>query len=226
VIGPSGRPSFFIFEVFINAITTDMTDRADELEAAASLIDTWSLDAARAAVIITCQEYLGWADLFQRRLESVEPDRLHKFARALALTLLGHLPTRPGTCPFCIQYGKSQSCQGCGYAATHGRCDCSDSSFSLFIEAFQELGRAIYQDTGQLGCPADDARRRLNDSIQGSSDLARQMMEDLSSATALALMERKAWYLDQMIRLLPLELLDREAEEKRRLVHETLSNYW
>jgi hypothetical protein len=203
-----------------------MTDRAGELEAAASLIDTESLDAAKAAIVMVCQEYLLWADLFQRRLESVEPDQLHKFARALALTLLGHLPTRPDTCPFCIQYGKSQSCQGCGYAATHGRCDCSDSSFSLFIEAFQELGKAIYQDTGQLNCPPDEARQRLNDSIQGSRALAERMMADLPSASALALMERKARYLDQMIRLLPVELLDREVAERCRLVQETLSNYW
>lgn len=201
-------------------------DRAGQLEAAASLIDAESLDAAKAAIIIVCREYLVWADHFNRRLESVEPGQLHKFGRALALTLLGHLPTRPGTCPFCIQYGKSRSCQGCGYAATHGRCDCSDSSFSLFIEAFQELGRAIYQDTGQLGCPADDARQRLDDSIQGSRALAERMMADLPSASALALMERKAWYLDQMIRLLPLELLDMDAEEKRRLVQKALLDYW
>lgn len=203
-----------------------MTDRAGELEAAASLIDTESLDAAKAAIIIVCGEYLGWADRFNRRLESVEPYQLHKFGRALALTLLGHLPTRPGTCPFCIQYGKSRSCQGCGYAATHGRCDCNDSSFSLFIEAFQELGRAIYQDTGKLNCPPDDARRRLNAFLPVSSDLARQMVDDVPSTTALALMQRKVWYLDQMIRLLPLELLDREAGEKRRLVQKALLDYW
>ncbi len=203
-----------------------MTDRAGELEAAASLIDTESLDAAKAAIIIVCQEYLHWADRFIRRLETVEPDQLHKFGRALALTLLGHLPTRPGTCPFCIQYGKSRSCQGCGYAATHGRCDVDDSSFSLFIEAFQELGKAIYQDTGQLNCHPDDAKRRLNASLRDSSDLARKMMKDLPTTSALVLMDRKACYLDQMIRLLPLELLDQDVEEKRRLVKKTLLNYW
>jgi hypothetical protein len=203
-----------------------MTDRAEELEAAASLIDTDSLDAAKAAIIIVCQEYLCWADRFIRRLESVEPDQLHRFGRALALTMLGHLPTRPGTCPFCIQYGKSRSCQGCGYAATHGRCDCNDSSFSLFIEAFQELGKVIYQDTGQLICPPDDARQRLKASLRDSSDLARQMMGDLPSTSALLLMERKAWYLDQMIRLLPLELLDQEVTERYHQVLKALSNYW
>jgi hypothetical protein len=203
-----------------------MTDRASELEAAASLITLESLDAANAAVIMSCQEYLRMADLFSRRLATVEPDQLHKFGRALALTILGHLPTRPGTCPFCIQYGKSHSCQGCGYAATHGRCDADESSFSLFIEAFHTLGRAIYQDTGKLNCHPDDALRRLGASIQVSSDLTMQMIESLPSGSALELMERKARYLDQMIRVLPIALMDPEVEEKRRLVQKALQNYW
>ena len=128
-------------------ITTDMTDRASELEAAASLITLESLDAANAAVIISCQEYLRRADLFSRRLATVEPDQLHKFGRALALTILGHLPTRPGTCPFCIQYERSRSCEDCGYATTHGRCDCR----CLFI---QPLHRGL-SGTGKVnlsGC--------------------------------------------------------------------------
>ena len=203
-----------------------MTDRASELEAAASLITIESLDAANAAVVTCCQEYLQWADLFSRRLASVRPEELHKFARALALTILGHLPTRPGTCPFCIQYGRSQSCVGCGYAGTHGRCDCNDSSFSLFIEAFQELGRSIYQDTGKLNCHPDEAGRRLRTSIEVSRDLAMQMIKSLPSNSALELMERKAWYLDQMIRVLPMALLDPEVEERRLLVQKALLNYW
>ena len=185
-----------------------------------------SLDAANNAVIINCQEYLRWADLFSRRQETVLPEELHKFGRALALTILGHLPTRPGTCPFCIQYERSQSCEGCGYARTHGRCDCNDSTFSIFIEAFQELGRAIYQDAGELNCHPDEARRSLSSSIQASRDLTIQMTGNLPSASALELMERKAWYLDQMIRLLPVALMDRVVEEKRILVQKALLNYW
>ena len=203
-----------------------MTDRASELEAAASLITLESLDAANAAVIISCQEYLRRADLFSLRLATVRQEELHKFGRALALTLLGHLPTRPGTCPFCIQHERSRSCQGCGYAETHGRCDADDSSFSLFIEAFQGLGRAIYQDTGKLNCHPDDARRRLKASIQVSRDLAMQMIENLPSNSALELMERKARYLDQMIRVLPMALMDPDVEERRRLVQKALLNYW
>ena len=83
-----------------------MTDRAKELEAAAKDIDPASLQAAKAAIDVNCREYLRWADLFSRRLETIKPEELHKFARALSLTLLGHLPTRPATCPFCIQYGQ------------------------------------------------------------------------------------------------------------------------
>jgi hypothetical protein len=203
-----------------------MTDRAEELEAAAKDIDLESLQAAKSAVATSCQEYVRWADLFSRRLETVEAAELHKFARAFSLTLLGHLPTRPGTCPFCIQYDRDKSCTGCGYAATHGRCDAEDSAFSLFIEAFQELGRVIYQDTGVLSCSSQDARKLLNSSIKTSCKLALRMQEYLPSTSALQLMELKAEYLDAMIKLLPDEILSEEVVRKRRLVEKMLLDYW
>lgn len=116
-----------------------MSHRAGDLEEAAASIDAASLDAARKAVLRGCQELIFWLEHFCRQLDKVEPEGLHKFARALSLTVLGHLPTRPEGCPFCIQHGKSQSCRGCGYAATHGRCDLDRSAFNLFIEAFTLL---------------------------------------------------------------------------------------
>ena len=61
-----------------------MTDRAKELEAAAEAIDPTSLQAAKAAVAASCEEYIRWADLFSWRLETIEPSEMHKFARALA----------------------------------------------------------------------------------------------------------------------------------------------
>ena len=203
-----------------------MTDRAKELEMAAKDIDLASLQAAKSAVAASCAEYVRWADRFSRRLESIESGELHKFARAFSLTLLGHLPTRPGTCPFCIQYDRDRACTGCGYAATHGRCDADDSAFSLFIEAFQELGRSVYQDTGELGCSHHDARLHLNLSIKVSRDLAMRLQEDLPSAGALRLMELKAAYLDTMIRLLPGLLLSEEVRERCLLVRRMLLNYW
>ena len=203
-----------------------MNDRAKELEAAAGGIDPASLQAAKDAVAASCQEYIRWAELFSHRLETVKPEELHKFTRAFGLTLLGHLPTRPGTCPFCLQYGKDKSCTGCGYAATHGRCDAEDSAFSLFIEAFQELGRSVYQDTGELSCSPHDARMHLNLSIKVSRDVAMQLQEDLPSASALLLMELKAAYLDAMIWLLPGLLLSEEVRERSLLVRRTLLNYW
>ena len=154
---------------------SDMTHRAGELKAAAEAIDPAALQAAKDAIAAFCQEYIRWADLFSRRLECLPDEKLHQFARAFALTMLGQLPTRPGTCPFCIQYGQDRSCCGCGYAATHGRCDSEDSAFSLFIEAFQELGRVIYQDTGELGCPAQQARQKLYSCIKASARRALQM---------------------------------------------------
>jgi len=203
-----------------------MTDRDKELEAVAGDIDPESLQAAKAAVSVGCEEQLRWIEMFSRRLDTVDPGDLHKFARALALTMLGHLPTRPGTCPFCLQYGSDRSCRGCGYALTHGRCDSDDSAFSLFIEAFQELGRAIYQDTGELRCPPDKAKHLLRISLLASAEAARQMLSDLSSASALLFMERKAVYLDRMIGLLPLEILSEETGERCRDVQKKLKDYW
>ena len=203
-----------------------MTDRAKELEMAAKDIDLVSLQAAKSAVAASCAEYIRWAELFSCRLESIDSGELHKFARAFSLTLLGHLPTRPGTCPFCIQYDRDRACTGCGYAATHGRCDADDSAFSLFIEAFQELGRSVYQDTGELCCSHHDARLHLNLSIKVSRDLAMRLQEDLPFAGALQLMELKAAYLDAMIRFLPGLLLSEEVRERCLLVRRMLLNYW
>jgi len=203
-----------------------MIHRAEELEAAAEDIDPESLQAAKAAVAAGCEEYLRWAEMFSQRLETVHASELPRFTRALALTMLGHLPTRPGTCPFCIQYGSDRSCRGCGYALTHGRCDSDDSAFSLFIEAFQELGRVIYQDTGELRCPPVKAKRLLRISLLASAEAARQLLADLPPASALQLMERKAAYLDRMIALVPFALLSEETRDKGQDVQKKLKNYW
>jgi hypothetical protein len=48
-----------------------MTDRAKELEAAAKDIAPASLQAAKAAIVASCAEYVRWADLFSCRLETV-----------------------------------------------------------------------------------------------------------------------------------------------------------
>jgi hypothetical protein len=203
-----------------------MIDKAQELRAAAQAIDSDSLRQAKTAVSVACEEYLRWADLFIRRLETVEPSELHRFARAFSLTLLGHLPTRPETCPFCIQYGRDRSCQGCGYARTHGRCDADSSSFSLFIEAFQDLGRVIYQDTSIPSIDEAQAKRMLQISISSSAKVARRMMEDLPSATTMELMALKAAYLAEMLGLLPVVLLSVEVQEHLAQVLEVLRNYW
>jgi hypothetical protein len=203
-----------------------MNDRALELADASSAIDLQTLESAKAAIGMNCREYLRWAVLFSRRLDTVPAADLHKFARAFSLTLLGHLPTRPETCPFCIQYGRDRACAGCGYAATHSRCDADDSAFSIFIEAFHGLGRAIHQDTGELCCSPSDARKLLNSSIAVSCELAIQMQKDLLFARAQRIMELKAAYLDAMICLLPGQLLSDEVRERRLLVRRTLLGYW
>lgn len=226
----------------------DMTDRAKMLEAATEAIDLASLQAAQIAIAASCTEYIRWAGLFSGRLKTVEPGELHKFARALVLTMLGHLPTRPGTCPFCIQYGRDRSCQGCGYGATHGRCDSDTSAFSCFIESFQELGRVVYQDAAardaskeaanelvsdkesefsdEFGNSPTNSKRQLCDFIAATTESARRMQEDLPALNALRLMEQKAAYLDRMIGLIPIGLFSAEVGERCRIVRETLKDYW
>jgi len=205
-----------------------MTNRAKELEAAAKDIDPASLQAAKAAIDVNCREYLRWADLFSRRLETVQAAELHKFARALSLTMLGHLPTRPSTCPFCIQYGHNKSCKGCGYAATHGRCDADDSAFSLFIEAFQELGRLIYQDitASQPACLPIETKGLLFALLQSSQELARDMQENLPSLSTLQLMRQKQIYIDRMVLLLPLCLFSEDVQKQRSILQHRLERYW
>ena len=203
-----------------------MDDRARELHAAAEAISPVSLQEAKDAIAGSCQEYRRWADLFSSRLNGLPDEKLHQFARAFALTMLGHLPTRPGTCPFCIQYGRDRACAGCGYAATHGRCDEDDSAFILFIEAFQELGRAIYQDTGRMCFSADEARHILPSCIQSSIEAVLQMEQALASASTLDLMQLKAKHMGKMLDLIPVQLLSQEVAIRRQKVKSALRNYW
>ncbi len=205
-----------------------MNNRAKELDAAAKEINLESLQAAKAAIDINCQEYLRWALLFSSRLETIKPEELHKFARALALTMIGHLPTRPATCPFCIQYGHDKICKGCGYGATHGRCDADDSAFSLFIEAFQELGRVIYQDTtaSKSACFPGETKRLLFALLQASKELALEMQGNLPSFSTLQLMRQKQIYIDRMILLLPLSFFSEDARKQCRILQHRLEGYW
>jgi hypothetical protein len=199
--------------------------KANELDEAARALDPGAVEAARSATAGGCEESLRWADLFAERLEKIGDADLHKFARALALCQMGYLPTRPETCPFCRQYSPLLCC-GCGYARTHGRCEDAASSFSQFIEAFTDLGKAIYQDSGRLCVPPAQARIVLQSSISASAHATRVLLHDLPSASGRELMELKAAYLRRAIDLLPTSLLDPEVEEKRSTVRESLKNYW
>ena len=203
-----------------------MTDRQAELEAAANAVDVASLQEARSAVAASCREYLRWAEMFSQRQERVKPGELHKFVRAFCLTLLGHLPTRPGTCPFCIQYGHDKSCRGCGYAATHGRCDSENSAFNIFIEAFQELGWAIYQDIEGRPVDHSQAEQIMRRTISATQEQALRMEEEMQGCGTMQLMMLKAQYLEEMVKLLPLSLLSVEVEVQALRVKDALKRYW
>lgn len=206
-----------------------MTDSEVLLEAAAKDIDPASLEEAKAAVADACREYIRWVQMFTSRLEGLPDEKLHKFARAFSLTMLGHLPTRPGTCPFCIQYGRDRSCTGCGYADTHGRCDADDSKFSLFIESFLDLGKLILQDTT---APDDadsdpDKKKRLLYLLLGSSGtLASQMQESLPTLSTLQFMQEKQMYISRMIEFIPLSLLSDDVRRQFCVLQDRLKKYW
>jgi len=148
--------------------------------------------------------------------------------------MLGNLPTKPSTCPFCIQYGRDRSCQGCGYAQVHGRCDRDDSSFSLFIEAFSELGKVIYQDVQDYQFEPVKSQKIIKSWLDDSTKAARKMLECIGSASTFSVsiisastfMERKAQYLDEMLSLIPMSLFSEDVAEKCRIVRENLLDYW
>ena len=206
-----------------------MTDCAIKLEAAAKDIDLSHLEEAKAAVADSCQEYIRWVQMFTSRLEGLPDEKLHKFARAFSLTMLGHLPTRPVTCPFCIQYGRDKSCTGCGYAATHGRCDADDSKFSLFIESFLDLGKLILQDTtapDEADSNAEEKKRLLSLLLGSSGTLASQMQECLPSLSTLQFMQNKQIYISRMIEFIPLSLLSDDVKRQFRVLQDRLKGYW
>ena len=198
----------------------------EDLDAATSTITEMALESARSALEFGCREYLHWAELFAERLEKVDDTELQKFARAFSLCLLGQLPTRPETCPFCMQYGKDRSCIGCGYALTHGNCEAENSAFSQFIEAFQEFGKAIYQETGKLCYSPESTRRSLERTIHASSEASREMLKEIEKASALSFMELKAHYIDRMLSLIPRDLFSDEIDLKYSFVKEKVKDYW
>jgi len=205
--------------------------RADRkgLEDAAAAISPDSLDKAKSAIAIDCKEYIRWANIMAESLDKKvnTAEEVKRFARAVALCLLGHLPVKPWTCPFCIQYSGDQSCKGCGYALTHGgRCDKDSSAFSQFIEAFHELGQAIYQDNEEVSFDLSYAKNILKRSFCQSSMAAKKMIEGMPKASAFELMEMKARYLHEMALLIPIILLSSNSQEKLQEVKNKLDSYW
>lgn len=77
-----------------------------------------------------------------------------------------------------------------------------------------------------MGFPAEEARQDLYSNIAASCELALRMQKDLPSSGSRQLMELKASYLDEMICLLPVEILSDEVRAKRKEVVDDLKNYW
>jgi hypothetical protein len=201
-----------------------------DLKEATSDIALDSLYAAKKAIAVDCREYIIWTGIMSPKVEEIAcPSDQKKLAKAITLTMLGHLPTKPITCPFCIQYSGDQACRGCGYARTHGgRCDEDTSAFSRFIEAFHELGKAILQDQDdcKLTLDIEQGKAMLHEFVDSSAAKARQLLEDLPETSVDRLMEIKALYLDEMICLIPIFFFSKEVEIERQRVRKELQHYW
>jgi hypothetical protein len=198
----------------------------EALRRAAEGIAPECLEKAKEAIRLRCQEYLEQVPAMVEALERAEPARLGKLARALALLQLGSLPVRPETCPFCLQYGGDRSCTGCGYAATHGRCDDPDSAFSRFIEAYQELGQGIFQDRAEEIAVPPGTKEILLDALEGSVAAVEEMLGDLPWVGAYELMALKKGYLRKRIFLVYVEGMDQRIKEDKKDLLQKLERYW
>jgi hypothetical protein len=205
----------------------------DDLERAALYISSESLEAAKKAIAIDCTEYLNWTEVLAGKANVFSSaGDIKKLAKATALTMLGYLPTKPTTCPFCIQHSEDSTCKGCGYAQTHGgRCDEESSAFCRFIEAFHCLGKDIYQDHCPDGSDPfyislEESKRILLEFIDSSATATYQFLEDLPDASILQLMEIKSLYLASMIEILPASLFSKEVQVRCQQVKEALKEYW
>lgn len=212
----------------LSGIMTQRNTR--DLKKATCAITSDSLEAARKAIAIECREYLGRTGIMSTKIEDIAcASDQKKLAKAFALTMLGHLPTKPITCPFCIQYSDDRTCQGCGYAQIHGgRCDEDTSAFNRFIEAFQDLGKAILQDQddSELLLDIERGKQMLREFVDISTEKSRQMLEELAEASAEQLMEIKALYLDQMVGLIPVRFFSNAVEIEHKKVRKRLKDYW
>lgn len=153
-----------------------------------------------------------------------------KFSRALAMYQLAHLPTRPQTCPFCVQHSEGNRCEGCGYALTHGgKCDAETSAFGQFIEAVYDLAGVIHglQDGKEPKIDADEGRDLLKQSIRGSRVATKSLIEALPWASTDQFMVIKARYIEEILKEIPSDLMaSDEVDVALRYVLDKLKGYW
>lgn len=126
------------------------------------------------------------AESFMRELKVLEAgldsvrtlEQADRFARALALYEMAYLPTRPQTCPFCLEYADDR-CGECGYARTHGGiCNDDRSAFVAFVEALNSLGAAV------KAIPDPAVFVSLKDfDVEKTNHIAKKSIDDAREAT-------------------------------------------
>lgn len=211
------------------------TPSSDDIKLAASTISSESLKEARGAIEARSCKFLTKLDILEQGLDKVRTFQdAKKFSCALAMYQLAYLPTKPETCPFCVQHSGGNRCEGCGYAKTHGgRCDADTSAFAQFIEAIYDLAGAIHsiQDEGENKgadpLDLDLAKKSLQESICASRKATMWFISEISNDSTYKLMETKARYIGEILQAMPIELIN---SKDAKLAHlrscEKLKRYW
>ena len=212
------------------------TPSSDDLKLAASTIPHESLSEARGTIEAKSSKFLAKLDILERGLDKVcTVQDAKKFSCALSMYELAYLPTKPETCPFCVQHSGGNRCEGCGYAKTHGgRCDKDSSAFAQFIEAVYDLAGAVHsiQDKGkgEEGAEPPDLDRAKNilfESICTSRKATVRLISEISSDSAYKLMGRKARYIGEILQAMPIELMNsKDAKLAHQRSCEKLERYW
>lgn len=215
-----------------------------ELELAANGVSQAALSRAIEGIHLRCEEMIENLRVLERSFltKTNDVEMLGKMVSITSLYILGYLPVRPDTCPFCQEFADAR-CHECGYAKTHGGiCNTDGSIFVRFIESLQEIGfslvrpfsldPAFYGQPDETEIKLDEVSSSILSLIKGSIEVTEsfeEMLERLDpnrEGSVRKLMEIKARYIRDMIELLPLDYLSNDVVIIQKELLRYVDLYW
>jgi len=129
-----------------------------------------------------------------------------------SLEMLAYLPLSPVYCPFCTIYRPgSEDCQGCGYAARHGRCTETGTPYNQAIMAHYGLVEAVEKllpcrFQARSSVPEGAVRAALWDDADRITDLASRFSRRIKGArSSEEVMALKTEFMADLVGGLPAE---------------------